>query len=283
MQRSGHHIDAVALAQFQNAGDDLPGLLRAVLLLIFPPADRTVLTALQTVFPEIFQNIFSQTVGGAGISHHALQPLAVPLPHQRVLLRAQFLVGSFVVQQILVYHHVLTGVEHDTLRCRAVTACPARLLVIVFHTLGHVEMEYIAHIGFVDAHAESVGGHDNRFSVVDKILLVLTALLGRQSRMIPGCGNAPGQQSLMHLLHILAGGAVNDAAVSGMTLYILLYITQFAFGSFHAEKEVPAVEAADQELGIPQSQHGDDVIFYLTGGRGGEGADHRPGSQLFNK
>ncbi len=215
--------------------------------------------------------------------NHALQPLSIPLPDHLIFFRPQFLVGRLVIQQILVHHHILPRVEHDAFRLRAVPAGAARLLIIVLHTLRHIKVQHITHIGLVNAHAESIGGHDHRLSVIDEILLVFAALLSRQAGVVSGCGNAPGLQSLMYLLHILAGGTVDDSAVPGMALYVLQQKIHFIFGCFHAEIEILAVESADQQLRLSKAQHGNDVILYLSRGRGCERADHRSSVQLFDK
>ena len=56
---------------------------------------------------------------------------------------------------------IIKPVQHEGVRRRAVAPGPAQFLVIRFHVAGQVGVEHVAHVGFVDPHAERDGrGHD---------------------------------------------------------------------------------------------------------------------------
>ncbi len=58
----------------------------------------------------------------------------------------------------------------------AIASGAARFLVIGFHAARQVVMQHEADVGLVDAHAEGVGGHDDRAWLVHEALLAGFAL-----------------------------------------------------------------------------------------------------------
>ena len=66
-------------------------------------------------------------------------------------------------------------VKQDALCGHAVAPGAAGLLIIAFQVLGHVVMDHEAHVGFVNAHAECVGGDDDAHAVEQERLLVCAA------------------------------------------------------------------------------------------------------------
>ncbi len=130
-------------------------------------------------------------------------------------LRVQLLAGLALADEELGCAHVLPAVQQDTSGLRPVPACPARLLVVALQILGHVVMDHIADVGLVDAHAEGVGGHHHLDPVEEEVLLILPPLLRLQPGVVAGCGDAGALEELADLLHVLPGGAVDDAALPG--------------------------------------------------------------------
>ena len=75
--------------------------------------------------------------------------------------------GVFVFYPLLEFGDVLGIFEGDCHTWLAVPTCPTCFLVITLEVGGEVEVEDKTDVGFVDAHAEGVGGGDNTQGVVD--------------------------------------------------------------------------------------------------------------------
>ena len=92
---------------------------------------------------------------------------------------------------------------------------PARpaSLVVALQVLGHVVVDDEAHVRLVDPHPESVGSHHHLDPVEEEVLLILLPLLRLQPGVVAGCGDAGALEELADLLHVLPGGAVDDAAL----------------------------------------------------------------------
>ena len=93
--------------------------------------------------------------------------------------------GDFAgVYHAALVHHVLQAVDHPGVGRQAVAAGTAGLLVIAFDVFGHVQVRHKAHIGLVDAHAKSDGGHHDHAVVAQKAVLPLLAHRGVQARVV---------------------------------------------------------------------------------------------------
>ena len=72
---------------------------------------------------------------------------------------------------------VLLPKQQNALGFFTVPPCPAGLLIVGFQTLGHIVVNDKGHVGFIDTHAESIGGHHNGLPVVEEIFLILLPFL----------------------------------------------------------------------------------------------------------
>ena len=133
-----------------------------------------------------------------------------------------------------------------------------------------------ADVGFVNAHAKGVGGHHHCGPVVEKILLVLLPLLIRQAGVVSGGGKALIPQGLAHLLHGLAGGAVDNAAFVPALLQQPQCFLKFVLGPANLKIQVRPVKAGDCHPGVPQLKQGENILPHPGRGGGGKGRDHRP-------
>ena len=137
-------------------------------------------------------------------------------------------------------------------------------------------MDHKADVGFVNAHAKGVGGHHHPGLVVDEALLALAALLVLHPGVIPGGGDALGQQGGGDGIHRFPRGAVDDAALprplrqeAGEPLVLVP-------GPDHLEKEIGPVKARGDPQGVPELQQGFDVPAHRRRGGGGEGPHRGP-------
>ena len=107
---------------------------------------------------------------------------------------------------------VLLPKQQNALGFFTVPPCPAGLLIVGFQTLGHIVVNDKGHVGFIDTHAESIGGHHNGLPVVEEIFLILLPFLVGEPRVIPGRREMLALQKFADCLHIFPGGAIDDAA-----------------------------------------------------------------------
>ena len=92
----------------------------------------------------------------------------------------------------------------------AVASRPARLLQVVFQGTGDIGMDDQAHIFLVDAHAESIGGADDRGQAGDEILLDAFLQRGFEAG-VEGIGDITVMLEIGgEILGGLAGGTVDD-------------------------------------------------------------------------
>ena len=80
--------------------------------------------------------------------------------------------------------HVAGGVEQQAFRLGPVSPGAPRLLVVVLQAEGQVVVDHVAHVGLVDAHAKGVGRHHHAGAVIEEVVLVAVALLGREPGVV---------------------------------------------------------------------------------------------------
>ena len=154
---SAQHVDHVgraeALAGAVNAGKQFLRLHRAVPCFWGRQADVAVAAVVREVVPEVFQHGPASAGGDLApaqqrVEFHPLDSLV-------------FFARLGLVDQQTQPDHVLQSVNHPRFGGLTVAARTARFLVVGLHALGQVHMGHEADIGFVDAHAEGDGRHDD--------------------------------------------------------------------------------------------------------------------------
>ena len=218
--------------------------------------------------PKIAQNTSAQARLGITVKNHGLEPFLIPLPNDTLFIQCKVSAVFLIFQQKSVNHNVLRRIQKNTIGRFAVSSGATRFLIVVFHALGHVIMQYVAHIGFINPHSESVGCHDHGFSVIDKIILIIPPLLRGQSRVVSCDRYAFFPKLFVHFLHIFSGSAVYDAALLPPIRHIMLQIARAALRMLHRKEKILPVKACHKRLGIFQSQHRDNILPDLIGGCG---------------
>ena len=160
----------------QHHADDMACLLRHIHIFKFCPAVFAIAAVISAVLPEIPQDIFPQAFVGKAVERHLSETVQIPLFDQLPLLIIQLAVLRLCPDEKFIDPHILSGVIQKAFRRLAVPSRASVLLIIAFDVLGHIVVDDIAHIGFVDPHAECVGGYHHRPAVVDEVLLVLLPL-----------------------------------------------------------------------------------------------------------
>ena len=135
-------------------------------------------------------------------------------------------------------------------------------------------MPHRAHVGLVDAHPERVRGHDHVGLAGHELVLGAAALVGREPGVVDG-----RVQQRAGLLGALAGAAVDDRGAVLVELHAgqqgrpLARHRALAVERQHVEREVRAVEAGADALGVAQAEPHDDLLGDLR--RRGRRAGHR--------
>ena len=86
-------------------------------------------------------------------------------------------------------HFVGFGIEDYSIRFVSVASCTSCFLEISFGRVWQIEVDYDTYIGFVDTHAESIGG--NHYTAFSCLPAMLTYILGGiiQTGMVEVGGN----------------------------------------------------------------------------------------------
>ena len=125
---------------------------------------------------KITQQTHAAAVGRLGQTQQCIELAA----HDLFELFARW---AFVDHAALV-HHVLQAIGHPRVRRQAIAPGAACLLVIALDVFGHVQVRHKAHIGFVDAHAKSHGGHHHHAVFAQEFVLVSLAHARFQTRVV---------------------------------------------------------------------------------------------------
>ena len=216
-QGIGNQVHAVGTARFVDALDNGLGLFRDVDLLEISVAGGTVVAPGWGFLPEIVEHGHAEAGRGGAVLFHGAQ-----FPPVVFLHFLQFFCDRLVLvfQQEFLDHHILGSVEQDAFGRFSVPSGPSGFLVVVLQAGGHVVMEHVAHVGFVDAHTEGIGGDDHRSPVVQEILLGFLPFLLAQSCVVPAHGKVLILEPAVQFVHIFPGGAIDDATVFRMAFQI---------------------------------------------------------------
>ena len=193
---------------------------------------------------------------------------------------ADLLFGDgLALHELLEFLNILIAVKGQAVTLAAVTAGAAGLLVVPLQRFGNVVVNDVAHVGLVDAHAESDRGDDHLDALHQEIVLVGSPRHGVHARMVGQRTDAVGDEQLGKLLDLLAAQAVNDAALA-----LVLFdeaddvAVDVALGA-DLIVEVRPVERRFEDRGVGHAQVLLNIQLHLGRGRGREG-DQRRGADL---
>ena len=106
-------------------------------------------------------------------------------------------------------------------------------------------MDDVAHVGFIDAHAEGVRRHHDGAAVVKKIFLHSLSFLVGKPRVVTSCRDAFLTQGVVEFIYGFSGGRVDDARVAGMVSDVAFNEGCLLRFPAHGEEEIRPVKAAD--------------------------------------
>ena len=277
-----YHALAIAAAGLGYAVDHPLGLGGHVHLLKLAVAVAAAAAGFGGFLAKIVQDVVAQAAGGLAVVGHGLQALVIPRPQQVGGLVVQVVI-LLAVQQKAVDDDVLGREQQNALGRQPVAPGTACLLVVVLHALGHVVMDDVPHVGFVDAHTEGVGGHNDRRGIVDEVVLALAAFLVGHARVVAGGGNVLAPQHFLHGIDVFAGGAVDDAALAGVAAHIVRHKGVLAASSLDPVVEVGAVKPGNDDFRVAQTQRLGNVVLDLAGGGGRKRTDDGPPGQAVDE
>ena len=136
---------------------------------------------------------------------------ANPRSGLRRILATRCSCSVFLSDEVLDLLEIPVAEQQETMGGQTVPSGPADLLVVVVDAPGQVVMDDKPDIGLVDPHAEGDRRHDDPDIVAAEALLVLGALLLRQTRMVGADGIALPLEGGVEIVRLPAGGAVDDA------------------------------------------------------------------------
>ncbi len=174
--------------------------------------------------------------------------------------------------------HVAGGVEEHALRLGAVASGAARLLVVVLQAAREIVVGDVAHVRFVDAHAEGVRGHHDPRAVVEEVVLVALPLAGGKSGVVPRGKKPMGAQVVADLLDGATARAVDDAAAVLARLAEAqqpAVLVGAALRALDGEGKVRSVETRHHAEGVGEPERCGDVLADPAGRRRGERHNRR--------
>ena len=179
--------------------------------------------------------------------------------------------GAGVVDEAAQLRDVAAAMHHPGHRRQAVTAGPARFLVVGLQALGQIHMRHEAHIRLVDAHAEGDRGHHHHGAAKPEPLQRCSPLLRFQSGVICDRIKTRRLQLGAEPIHPRPGAGVDDARRTAMLLEKWQQLTAQVVERLHAVADVGPIEAGQEHLALLQAQSLADVLAGAGIGRGGEG------------
>ena len=208
--RAPQHIDHVVHAKTLPRAIDtgqrllrghssIPGLRRCYTVV-------AITTGLVQCFIKVTQQHLPSASVGFTQAQHGIQ--FVPLyPLATFLSDALFL-------HLPQGNHILQTIGHPGITGQTVATGTTCLLIIGFNTFRQVQVGNETHIGLIDTHTESDGGHYNHTVLAQKTLLILLSKLRAEAGVIGQGGKPLFGEPLGRVIHPLARQAVNDARLA---------------------------------------------------------------------
>ena len=150
----------------------------------------------------------------------------------------------------------------------AVAAGAPDLLVVRLQRARNVEVGHEPDVRLVDAHAERVGGYNDRRVPAHEAFLRRRPVRVRHPRVVTDGVDAGRAQGAHHLLHVLARGGIDDARSAGARERDQPpQLVLVAGDPQDLDEEVGAIEPGDEHLGVAQLERVGDVAAHFRRGR----------------
>ena len=147
----------------------------------------------RSLVAKVAQHVFAQAAGGITVALHLAEQAIAVLERPRALLVIERFVGRIAaINQKAAHAKIVAVPQQMAARRIAVAAGAARLLIVGLDALGHVVVNHVTNVGFVDAHAKSVSGDHHLDVIIDKGALALAAGVVAHAGMVATHANAAG-------------------------------------------------------------------------------------------
>ena len=176
---------------------------------------------------------------------------------------------KFLLETLYDAPSVVGGGQQQGVAAHAVAACAAGLLIVAFERIAHGVVGDEPHVGFVDAHAEGVGGDHHARPARDPLLLPQRAFGMPHAPMVGRGRYALPAQHVGDLLGAFARTDVDDAR-AGDVAYQAQQLPVLVVGVADAVRKVGTCEAAPQDMRFGEPQVAHDVFGHEFRGRGRE-------------
>ena len=136
-----------------------------------------------------------------------------------------FLFGDrLALHKFLKLDEVFLTIECDALSFASIAACTSSLLIVAFEALGHIVVDDVAHVGFVDAHTECNGCHDDIDILLEEGVLILATHSRIHTGMIGQRLDVVSFEYLGKLFNLFARKAIDDTRLAGTLLDVADYV-----------------------------------------------------------
>lgn len=171
-------------------------------------------------------------------------------------------------------------VEHRRVAHPAVAAAPAGFLEVGFRAVGRAEVDDAAHVGFVDPHAEGIGGYDDAQLALDPGVLPAVFFLRLQAGVVAGRGDAAALQIQRYLLGHAPAADVHDARARHPVQDVQQLLVFRLRLANHVGEVIPPEALFEDEALLFKLEVFLDVFHHFRRRRGGNGDDGHVRVQL---
>ncbi|MNP16807.1 hypothetical protein D3C76_1092150 [compost metagenome] len=131
------------------------------------------------LFPEIIQLGTAQAAGSITIINHLLKLAIFVSFTVRILW--------ILLDQELLRHNILRTKQQNTFTRLPVTSSTTCFLNISFHIFGHIVVNYVPDIGFINPHPKGIRSHHDPDIVIEEPFLAICPLLIIHTCVIAAC------------------------------------------------------------------------------------------------
>ena len=165
-----------------------------------------------------------------------------------------------VLDHLAVDHHVIQSIGHPRFRRFAVAPGAPGLLIIGFQASGQVKVGNETHVGLVDAHTKSDGGHHHHPILAQETLLVALAVGSRQPRMVGQGRHALGVEPGSGFVDLAARQTIDDSGRTAMDAEKGEQLPARIVALDDGVADVWPVETGNEQARVLEAEAADDLL-----------------------
>ena len=155
-----------------NTGENHLGIAGDIAFHCFRFTVGTVFAFFRVLLSEVIQNIAPQTMVGIAIANHGIKAEEFSGNEAAAFFFGEFFIFRGMLDQIFCRADIRSRIQQNAFRVFAISAGASGLLIVGFDALGHIIVNHISNIGFVDAHTKGIGCNHHPSAVINKIVLI---------------------------------------------------------------------------------------------------------------